>query len=139
MNSTNEQNIAKNFANMLNHHGYAFQYSSIRIADKLFAERNSKWIFQASEFPVELSNRSKGTRIDFILKSRDCPLYLLFECKRAVRDKPNEEFELRLLMPKAKRSLNDEFRARNMRLINQNLYISTNFANTFSLCSSWKI
>jgi hypothetical protein len=83
MNSSNEQNIAKNFANMLNRHGYAFQYSSIRIAEKLFVERNSKWIFQTSEFPVELSNRSKGTRIDFILKSRGCPLYLLFECKRA--------------------------------------------------------
>ncbi len=83
MNSANEQNIAKNFANLLNRHGYAFQYSSIRIADKLFEERNSKWIFQTSEFPVELSTRSKGTRIDFILKSREHPLYLLFECKRA--------------------------------------------------------
>jgi hypothetical protein len=34
----------------------------------------------------------------------------LIECKRAVIDKPNEEFELRLLMPKSKRNLNDEFR-----------------------------
>ena len=34
----------------------------------------------------------------------------LVECRRAVRDKPDEEFELRLLMPKAKRNLNDEFR-----------------------------
>lgn len=32
----------------------------------------------------------------------------LVECKRAVRDRPSEEFELRLLMPKAKRNLNDE-------------------------------
>lgn len=32
----------------------------------------------------------------------------LIECKRAVRDRPNEEFELRLLMPKSKRNLNDE-------------------------------
>jgi hypothetical protein len=82
MNSTNEQNIARNFANMLNRHGYAFQYSSIRIGETLFHEY-PKWIFQASEFPVELPNRSKGTRIDFILKSKNHPLYLLFECKRA--------------------------------------------------------
>ena len=83
MSSTNEQDIAKNFADMLNRHGYAFQYSSIRIAEKLFKEVNPKWIFQASEFPVELSKRSKGTRIDFILKSKEYPVYLLFECKRA--------------------------------------------------------
>jgi hypothetical protein len=83
MNLANEQQIAKSFASMLNRHGYAFQYSSIRIANKLFTERNSKWIFQTSEFPVELSARSKGTRIDFVLRSRDHPLYLLFECKRA--------------------------------------------------------
>lgn len=34
----------------------------------------------------------------------------LIECKKAVRDKPDEEFELRLLLPKNKRNLNDEFR-----------------------------
>jgi hypothetical protein len=83
MNSSNEQQIAKSFVSMINRHGYAFQYSSIRIAEELFAEKNSRWIFQASEFPVDLSTRSKGTRIDFILRSEDCPLYLLFECKRA--------------------------------------------------------
>ncbi len=32
----------------------------------------------------------------------------LVECKRAVREKENEEFELRLLMPKNKRDLNQE-------------------------------
>jgi len=83
MNLAIEKQIAENFANMLNRHGYAFQYSSIRIAEKMFAENNSRWIFQASEFPVELSTRSKGTRIDFILRSKESPLYLLFECKRA--------------------------------------------------------
>lgn len=34
----------------------------------------------------------------------------LVECKRAVRDRPSEEFELRLLMPKDKRNLNDELK-----------------------------
>jgi hypothetical protein len=34
----------------------------------------------------------------------------LIECKRAIRDKPSEEFELRLLMPKTKRNLSDEFK-----------------------------
>ena len=34
----------------------------------------------------------------------------LFECRRAIRDRPYEEFELRLLMPKLKRNLNDELK-----------------------------
>ncbi len=32
----------------------------------------------------------------------------LVECKRALSDRPSEDFELRLLMPKKKRDLNDE-------------------------------
>lgn len=34
----------------------------------------------------------------------------LFECKRAVRDKPNKEFELRLLMPESKRNIAHELK-----------------------------
>lgn len=82
-NTPDENNLAREFANLLNRHGYAFQYSSIRIADELFGTKNSRWIFQSAEFPVELTTRSKGTRIDFILKSNEYPVYLLIECKRA--------------------------------------------------------
>jgi len=34
----------------------------------------------------------------------------LVECKRALRDRPSEEFELRLLVPKKKRDLSDEMK-----------------------------
>jgi len=84
MTISENQNVSNSFRKVLNRHGYAFQYSSVRIADELFSKGSfNRWIFQASEFPVEIARRNKGTRIDFILRSSRYPIYLLFECKRA--------------------------------------------------------
>ena len=69
------------FHGVLNRHGYGFHYSVLRRADALYGERRSKWGFEVAEFPVEV--RGQGTRIDFILKHRERPHYLVAECKRA--------------------------------------------------------
>lgn len=77
-----EDQTKKDFSQLLNRHGYGFQYSVIKAARHLFDEGKSPWIFLASEFPVEV--RGQGTRIDFILHHRDHQhFYLLAECKRA--------------------------------------------------------
>jgi hypothetical protein len=50
-------------------------------AQKLSEQGKSKWLFEAAEFPVQV--QKEGTRIDFILKLQESPIYLLAECKRA--------------------------------------------------------
>jgi hypothetical protein len=74
------------FEKHLNRHGYAFQYSVIRRADELFRENKSPWVFEASEFPVEV--QGSHARIDFVLSKRTDSVpepvrYLVAECKRA--------------------------------------------------------
>ncbi|HKC63631.1 MAG TPA: hypothetical protein VKB86_08335, partial [Pyrinomonadaceae bacterium] len=85
MNHQNEEHelqVKKTFSDVLNRHGYGFQYSVLNLANKLFIARNSSWLFQAVEFPVEVKGYS--TRIDFILKRKSEPtFFLLAECKRA--------------------------------------------------------
>lgn len=82
-NRTHEERIRDDFQETLNRHGYSFQHSVIKIADELFSHprRRSAWRFMVSEFPVEV--QEQGTRIDFILKHRSMPTYMLAECKRA--------------------------------------------------------
>src|SRR5262249_36241830 len=46
----------------------------------LWDQRKSPWIFEASEFPVNVGNHN--TRIDFILSTFLSPCWLLAECKR---------------------------------------------------------
>jgi hypothetical protein len=74
--------IKKRLGELLNRHGYPFQYSILRRSESLYSSRASPWLFQACEFPVEV--QGKSTRIDFILKSdRSGSHLLLAECKRA--------------------------------------------------------
>lgn len=63
-----------------NRHGFAFQHSVLRTAERIFGAGGSTWIFQASEFPVATPRRS--TRIDLLLTSEDTLHYLVVECKR---------------------------------------------------------
>jgi hypothetical protein len=80
------QNLNAIFESVLNQHGHPFQYAVIRRANELYDEKHSPWVFEASEFPVEV--RDQQTRIDFVLSQRgELPLepfrFLVAECKRA--------------------------------------------------------
>lgn len=67
--------------NMLNIHGYGFQHAVLRKIEELRSDYYFPWEYRSSEFPV--GSERAGTRIDFILKHRKIPLYILAECKRA--------------------------------------------------------
>jgi hypothetical protein len=77
---------AKSFDAALKRHGHPFQYAVIRRAEELHRKRSSPWLFEVSEFPVEV--QGYHTRIDFILSQRANGLvqgpfrYLIAECKR---------------------------------------------------------
>lgn len=79
--------VSESLRNRLNEHGYCFQYASLDfIKNELPNIEGTPWVFQTSEFPVQIGNKDKGTRIDFVLKSRHSivqNLFLLFECKRS--------------------------------------------------------
>jgi len=78
--------VEKSFADILNRHGYGFQYAVLKQAHSLSDSRDSSWKFVAAEFPVRV--QGEDTRIDFILKRQidniyDQHFFLLAECKRA--------------------------------------------------------
>lgn len=73
--------VAQEFINTLNRHGYAFQFAVLNEAKRLRESGMSALDFEVSEFPVQV--RGASTRIDFVLKKRDGPLRLVAECKRA--------------------------------------------------------
>ena len=80
-NDTSET-VRTGFAKILNRHGYGFHYSVLKLAGDLCNRRESKWIFEVAEFPVQVQGET--TRIDFILRlEHELPVYLLAECKRA--------------------------------------------------------
>jgi hypothetical protein len=80
----------REFVTVLNQHGYIFHFRTLKAAQDANDEGRSDWIFQVSEFPVEV--RGKATRIDYVLQRTptfgppDAPRYFTFlvvECKRA--------------------------------------------------------
>jgi hypothetical protein len=75
------QNPEKGLAHQLNIHGYGFQYAILNVAKKCFEDQISPWIFEVSEFPVEINGAS--THIDFILRNSNEPFFIIAECKRA--------------------------------------------------------
>jgi len=82
LDDTRRLQVKTSYADVINRHGYGFQYSVLSTANKLSIAGTSTWQFQAAEFPVEV--KGYGTRIDFILRRRgEPPSYLLAECKRA--------------------------------------------------------
>lgn len=76
-----ELSIKRGFGKVINTHGYGFHYSVLRLAHGLADRNASQWAFVAAEFPVQV--QGEGTRIDFVLRLRHSPIYLLAECKRA--------------------------------------------------------
>lgn len=76
-----QEQMKQSFEKGLNRHGYAFQYAVLKVARDM-CDFGSEWIFEASEFPVEV--KGTPTKIDFILRHSRAPwFYLLGECKRA--------------------------------------------------------
>lgn len=75
-----EEQVAAGLRKLIDAHGHAFQYASLRRVQQVFS-RSAEWHFIATELPVEV--RRDSTRIDFVLKHAHQPLYLLVECKRA--------------------------------------------------------
>ncbi|HEV7487338.1 MAG TPA: hypothetical protein VGQ65_16825 [Thermoanaerobaculia bacterium] len=73
--------VEHEFVNVVNRHGYAFQFAVLQRAKQLYEESKSPFRFEVSEFPVQV--RGAHTRIDFILKKREGKLLLISECKRA--------------------------------------------------------
>ena len=72
------------FQQELSLHGYGFQFSVLKEAQRLAQLERSKWLFSVSEFPVEV--RGTSTKIDFILFRQPAPwlrVYMICECKRA--------------------------------------------------------
>ena len=74
------------FQTVLNRHGHPFQYAVVRRAQELRESRRSPWIFEVSEFPVEVQGRH--ARIDFVLRHQGEPhfghlRFMVAECKRA--------------------------------------------------------
>jgi hypothetical protein len=69
------------FAKVLNRHGYPFLYRTLKAAQDAFESGSSVWLFQVSEFPVEV--REQPGRIDYVLQGRQSQTYLVVECKRA--------------------------------------------------------
>ncbi|HME44260.1 MAG TPA: hypothetical protein VKF36_14305 [Syntrophorhabdales bacterium] len=65
----------------LNEHGYSFQYAVLKAINDLYDEGKSPWLFEVAEFPVEVNGTP--THIDFILRHKEAPFYLVAECKRA--------------------------------------------------------
>lgn len=84
-NESDVERLKQSFNKVLNRHGYGFQYSILRKAWDISGQ-DSRWIFKAAEFPVEV--QGAGTRIDFILARVpdyrfQGGFYLVAECKRA--------------------------------------------------------
>lgn len=68
------------FHNVLNSHGYPFQYSVIRFADNLAQKGRSSWVFHSAEVPVAV--QGVETKVDFILSTANKLTYMVAECKR---------------------------------------------------------
>jgi hypothetical protein len=81
---SNEQRMANAVKDVLDNLGYGFQYRVLRESKRLFEKRQSPWGEPVLEFPVEAQGR--GVRIDFVLRHKDSPLYMLAECRRAHPD-----------------------------------------------------
>jgi len=75
------QNPEKGLAHQLNIHGHGFHYAVLKIVKSCFDNQTSPWIFEVAEFPVEINGAS--THIDFILRNKNEPFFMVSECKRA--------------------------------------------------------
>ena len=76
-----KQNIEKGLARQLNIHGYGFQYSVTKLVKRCSENNSSPWILDVAEFPVVVNGIS--THIDFVLRNKNEPFFMVAECKRS--------------------------------------------------------
>lgn len=76
------KDITNTLSNILDSHGYGFQYAVLAAAERLFKPGDgSPWHHPVAEFPVEVKNYDY--HIDIILEHYRRPLIMVGECKRA--------------------------------------------------------
>jgi len=75
------EEVKQRLNGLLKKHGYGFQYSVLKLAHELVQKKQSSWIFEVSEFPVEV--QGERTKVDFILRLKNTRIYIVAECKRA--------------------------------------------------------
>jgi hypothetical protein len=74
--------ITNDLSNVLDSHGYGFQYAVLAEAERLFKPGDgSPWHHPVAEFPVEIKN--SHYHIDIIFENYCRPLIIVGECKRA--------------------------------------------------------
>ena len=76
-----QRKLERGLTHSLNTHGFSFQYAVLKAADICFKDEESPWAFEVSEFPVAVNETP--THIDFILRNKNEPFYLVGECKRS--------------------------------------------------------
>ena len=81
MGNSQDGKLAGDFKNVLDSHGYSFQYAVLRAAAGFFATGESRWGFEVAELPVGVGDRS--TRLDFVLRHPGKGAFIVAECKRA--------------------------------------------------------
>lgn len=76
------KDITAALSNILDTHGYGFQYAVLAAAERLFKPGGgSPWRHPVAEFPVEINDAH--SHIDIILEHYRRPLMMVGECKRA--------------------------------------------------------
>jgi hypothetical protein len=76
------KDITNALSNVLDSHGYGFQYAVLAAAQRLFQpDGGSPWRHPVAEFPVEI--RNAPYHIDIILEHYRRPMMIVGECKRA--------------------------------------------------------
>jgi hypothetical protein len=77
----NTNSVGGSLRKVLSQHGHGFHYAVLRCAERLSDAGRSGWILEAAEFPVQVGE--SVTHIDFVLRHKHYPLYMVAECKRA--------------------------------------------------------
>jgi hypothetical protein len=80
------ESLRKTFQSGIVRHGHPFQYAVLKAVDDLVKAGASRWVFEVSEFPVQV--RDHDSKIDFILecnseRNRGEFFSIVAECKRA--------------------------------------------------------
>jgi hypothetical protein len=82
-----EEEISNSLTEILNIHGYSFQYAVIQRAKALFDNKSSNWRFVGAEIPVTINGQV--IHVDFVFKHKTANIFLIGECKRAEPSRAN--------------------------------------------------
>lgn len=74
------EEVRLGLAKILSRHGHGFHYAIMRRAEELQLAHKSRWVLEATEFPVTVQDQV--AHIDFVLRAEPGNTYLVAECKR---------------------------------------------------------